>query len=129
MQDPSGRMRCKPKRSRSFVLFVCVLAVLPAFATRGVFQGLVVEGTKHEAGKYIYVAGPSGSMRRVNIQNCRVRFDAAVPAGQRVRSASEYLRDSAEVRVTAEQKQDGEWMATEIVILKLPAIDKVRLLV
>jgi len=108
---------------------VCVLAVLPAFATKGVFQGLVVEGTKHEAGRYIYVAGPSGLMRRVNIQNCRVRFDPAVPAGQRVRSASESLRDSAEVRVTAEQKQNGEWVATEIVILKLPAVDKIRLLV
>ena len=129
MQDRSGGTRCKPRLSCLFVLLVCVLAVLPAFATKGVFQGLVVEGTKHEAGRYIYVAGPSGLMRRVNIQNCRVRFDPAVPAGQRVRSASESLRDSAEVRVTAEQKQNGEWVATEIVILKLPAVDKIRLLV
>lgn len=129
MQDPSGRTRCKSRLCRLSVLFACFLAVIPAFATKGVFQGLVVEGTKHEAGKYIYVAGPSGSMRRVNIQNCRVRFDAAVPPAQRVRSASESLRDNAEVRVTAEQKQDGEWVAIEIVILKPPAIDKIRLLV
>jgi hypothetical protein len=130
MQHPSGRKRCTAKGSRFFALVLgCLLSFLPAFATKGVFQGLVVEGTKREAGKYIYVAGPSGSMRRVNIQNCRVRFDMAVPPGQRVRSALESLRNSAEVRVTAEQRQDGEWMAIEIVILKLPAIDKIRLLV
>ena len=88
-----------------------------------------MEGTKREAGKYIYVAGKTGMMRRVNIQNCRVRFDTSVPLTQRSRSASESLRESAEVRVTAEQGEDGEWIATDVVILKLPAIDKVRLLV
>ena len=65
-------------------------------------------------------------MRRVNIQGCRVHFDAAIPASQRVRSAAESLRESAQVRVTAEQRE-GEWVATDIVILKLPEIDKVRL--
>lgn len=130
MQDSSGRNRCRAKASRVFAfVFVCLLSVLPVFATKGVFQGMVVEGTKREAGKYIYVAGPSGSMRRVNIQNCRVRFDVAVPPGERIRSAAESLRDNAEVRVTAEQKQNGEWVATEIVILKPAAIDKIRLLV
>lgn len=91
------------------------------------FQGRVVEGTKREAGRYIYVAGPSGYMRRVNIQRCRVRFDSAIPASQRVRSAAESLKDSAEVRVTAEQGSDGEWVALDIVILKLSAVDQVRL--
>lgn len=101
---------------------------LPLFATRGVFQGRVVDGTKREQGKYIYVAGPTGLMRRVNIQNCRVRFDASVPLRQRVHNASESLKESAEVRVTAEQRDDGEWVATEILILKLPQVDRVRLL-
>lgn len=128
MQYWSGRERCISKASSLSVLFFCLAIALPVFATRGVFQGRVVEGTKREAGKYIYVAGPSGSMRRVNIQKCRIRFDAGVPAGQRVGSASEALRDRAEVRVTAEQKDDGEWVAIDIVILKLPTIDKIRLL-
>lgn len=129
-------MRCSSRQKRNIskalclsAPFFCLAAILPAFATRGVFQGLVVEGTKHEAGKYIYVAGPSGSMRRVNIQNCRIRFDSGVPVRQRARSAAESLRDSAEVRVTAEQKENGEWMAIDIVILKLPVVDKIRLLV
>ena len=88
----------------------------------------MVEGNKLEAGKYIYVAGPSGSLRRVNIQKCRVRFDSGVPAGERTHSASDSLRESAEIRVRAEQSQNGEWVAIEILILKLPALDKARLL-
>ena len=111
------------------LLFVVFMVTLPAFATKGVFQGRVVEGSKREAGRYIYVAGRGGYMRRVNIQKCRVIFGADVPPSQRVASASDSLKDSAEVRVTAEQGKDGEWMASEIVILKMPAVDKVRLLI
>jgi hypothetical protein len=112
---------------RISVLAVCLAAAIPLFATKGVFQGRVVEGTKHEAGKFIYVAGPSGYMRRVNIERCRVQFAAGVAASERVRSAAESLRDSAEVRVTAEQSANGEWVASDILILKLPKVDKVRL--
>lgn len=111
---------------RYLVFAWCLSLALPLFAIRGVFQGRVVEGTKREAGKYIYIAGRSGYLRRVNIENCRVRFDSGVPASQRVRSASEYLRDDAEVRITADQAQNGEWVAIEVLILKLPALDKAR---
>jgi hypothetical protein len=100
---------------------------LPLFAVRGVFQGRVVEGNKREAGKYIYIAGRSGYMRRVNIQKCQIRFDNGVPPSQRIRSAAEYLRDDAEVRITADQAENGEWVAIEVLILKLPALDKARL--
>ena len=111
------------------LLLTFVFTSLPVFATKGVFQGRVVEGTKREAGRYIYVAGRGGYMRRVNIQRCRVRFGVDVPPSQRVANASDSLKDSAEVRVTAEQGNDGEWTASEIVILKLPEVDKVRLLI
>ena len=123
--------RIRRRRWSVLALFLTVVlaGALPLFATKGVFQGLVVEGTKREAGRYIYVAGRGGSMRRVNIQKCRVRFGADVPPSQRVANASESLKDSAEVRVTAEQGNDGEWVASDIVILKLPAIDKARLLI
>ena len=112
-------------------LFVALMLFcsLPLFATKGVFQGRVVEGTKREAGKYIYVAGRSGYMRRVNIQQCHVRFDSGIPASQRVQSAAESLHESAEILVTAEEGRNGEWVASDIVILKLPKIDKVRLLI
>jgi hypothetical protein len=106
-----------------------LVVATPLFATKGIFQGRVVEGNKREAGKYIYVEGRAGLMRRVNIQNCRIHFDSTVPPAQRVRSAAESLRDSAEVRVTAEEGDNGEWVASDIVILKLPEVDKIRLLI
>lgn len=113
--------------SGSLFLAILITSALPLCATRGVFQGLVVEGSKREAGKYIYVAGPSGYMRRVNIQRCRVRFDSAIPPSQRMQTAAESLHDSAEIRVTADQRTNGEWIAVEIVILKVAEVDKVRL--
>jgi hypothetical protein len=122
-----SRIRRGYQISRLCLCLICLALALPVFATKGIFQGRVVEGTKHEAGKYIYVAGRSGYMRRVNIERCRVQFAAGVVASERVRSAAESLRDSAEVRVTAEQSANGEWVATDILILKLPAVDKVRL--
>ena len=81
---------------------------------------------------------PLGGQRRDNLHllDARVRkefrfakqqFAAGVAASGRVRSAAESLRDSAEVRVTAEQSANGEWVASDIVILKLPKIDKIRL--
>jgi hypothetical protein len=121
------RFRRSSEIFRLSALLVGITICIPLFATKGIFQGRVVEGTKHEAGKYIYIEGRPGSMRRVNIQNCRVRFDAGIPASQRVRSAAESLRESAQVRVTAEQRDSGEWVATDILILKLPEVDRVRL--
>jgi hypothetical protein len=68
-----------------------------------------------------------GKGGRGDEERCRVQFAAGVAASQRVRSAAESLKDSAEVRVTAEQSANGEWVATDILILKLPEVDKVRL--
>jgi hypothetical protein len=113
--------------TKQLSLTLCLFAALPLFATKGIFQGLVVEGTKREAGKYIYVAGKTGYLRRVNIQRCRVRFGDGVPSSQRLQSAAESLRDNAEIRVTADEDSHGEWIASDIVILKLPAVDQVRL--
>jgi hypothetical protein len=120
MRSSSSQIRRELQVFRSAVLTVCLFLSFPVFATKGVFQGMVVEGTKHEAGKYIYIAAPNGSMRRVNIQNCRVRFAPGVQGAQRGRSATESLRDNTQVRVTAEQTEKGEWIATDILILKLP---------
>lgn len=113
--------------TKQLSLALCLFAALPLFATKGIFQGLVVQGTKREAGKYIYVAGKTGYLRRVNIQRCHVRFGDAIPSSQRLQSAADSLRDNAEIRVTAEEDSHGEWIATDIVILKLSAVDQVRL--
>lgn len=117
----------RPRIVHCIAFVVFSLIALPGFATKGIFQGRVVEGTQHEAGKYIYVEAQRGYLRRVNIQKCRVVFDSGVAASQRVRNAAEALRDGAEVRVIAEQREQGDWVATEIVILKPAAIDQVQL--
>jgi hypothetical protein len=117
----------RARLTSSIALFALCLCSLPSFATKGIFQGRVVEGTKREAGKFIYVEAQRGYLRRVNIEKCRVVFDRSIAASQRVRNAAEALRDGAEVRVVAEQREQGDWVASEIVILKLAAIDQVQL--
>jgi hypothetical protein len=109
------------------LLLGCVLLVCgapSAFATLGVFQGKVVEGSKREAGTYIYVQGRNGMLRRVNIRSARVRFAEAVAPREKVAKPSEYLLEGAEVLVSAEQNNAGEWQAKEITILRLPRVQK-----
>jgi hypothetical protein len=115
-------------RALSFIgLLIIGLTCLPTFATSGIFQGRVVAGTQHEAGKYIYVEAQRGYLRRVNIQKCRIVFDRGIAASQHLRNPAEALRDGAEVRVIAEQREQGDWVASEIVVLKLAVIDQVQL--
>src|SRR5262249_36681510 len=90
-----------------------------AEGTIGIFQGLVVQGSSREAGKYIYVQGKNGNLRRVKITDATVTYADSIPVSQRIKSPVECLREHPEVRVTAEQGKDGEWKAREIVILRL----------
>jgi hypothetical protein len=110
------------------VLLVCLSLSLPCFAVRGMFQGRVIEGTQREAGKFIYIAAGAGHLRRVDVRHCHVSFAPSVPSKQRTQTALESLRDSAEVRVVADQLADGEWVAVEITIMRLPLVDQARLL-
>ena len=90
-------------------------------AVRRRFPDVIITRNEEPRGS---VASRNQIFRRVPGE---VLFGVDVPPSQRVTSASESLKDSAEVRVTAEQGKDGEWMASEIVILKLPEVDRVRL--
>src|SRR5256885_9239763 len=108
-------MGAKPSRHLVFTLLALLLTTVePALAAKGVFQGRVVEGNKREAGKYIYVSARAGYLRRVNIQKCRGRFDASIPASQKGRGASEFLRDNAEVPGTAGTSNHGGLGAVEV---------------
>jgi hypothetical protein len=105
-------------------LAACLLAValfssLGQAATQGSFRGTVVEGNKGASpSAWLYVRGRNGSIRRVDISQAAIGYDEAVPADQRKSSAREQLVVGAEVRVTAEQGNDGEWHATRVEILK-----------
>src|ERR1041385_2905124 len=95
----------------------CLLAVLlctvAQAATPGSFRGEVVEGDKGapESG-WLYVRGRNGSIRRVDISKAAIGYDEDMPADERKSSAREQLIVGAEVRVTAEQGNDGEWRAS-----------------
>src|SRR5437868_10733149 len=105
-----GHFDCRTRRKGQFlgvVLCFSFLISLPVFSITGTFQGRVVEGTKREAGKYIYVAGRGGLMRRVNIQKCRVRFGADVPPSRSEEHTSELQsRFDLVCRFLLEKKKD-----------------------
>ena len=107
--------------SHTKLILIMALSVLSAAAgIVGTFQGEVVEGGREEGRSYLYVRAQAGSMRRVDIEKARVRYDATVPNVLRGKTPVESLRNGVEVRVTAEQGGQGEWTATDILILRVP---------
>lgn len=103
----------------TYLLTAALLCSLAQAATQGSFRGTVVEGDKGAPqGEWLYVRGRNGSIRRVDISQAVIGYDETVPADQRKSSAREQLVVGAEVRVTAEQRSDGEWHATRVEIVK-----------
>ena len=86
--------------------------------TLGIFQGLVIGGSK-DAKSYIYVQGKNGNLRRVKITGARISYADSIPQSQRIKSPVECLSEHPEVKVIAEQGSDGEWMAQEVLIIRL----------
>jgi hypothetical protein len=89
-------------------------------ATPGTFRGIVITGPDHEPG-WIMVKGANGQMRRVKIASAEVVYAESVPSKERHKSPQESIIHGAEVRVTADQDEKGEWRAQRIEILKLKA--------
>ncbi len=86
--------------------------------TPGSFRGTVVEsedGTQSPG--WIYVRGRNGSIRRVDIRRAKVDYDPD-SGGEHPKNAANDLRPGTEVRVTAEQGDDGEWKASRVEVLK-----------
>jgi hypothetical protein len=108
----------------AFRFFIATTVLFSGFSvgeegTIGIFQGLVIPGSSREAGKYIYVQGRNGSLRRVKITGAKVSYADSIPLSQRIKSPIECLQEHPEVKVTAEQGGSGEWKAREIVIMRL----------
>ena len=107
------------KRAGLLLITSCLLAVFAAGAAAGSFRGTVVNGPNSGADKqWVYVQGRDGNIRRVDISNARVTYDAAVPKHVRTPKASDSIREGADVRVTASQDGNGEWKASSIEVLK-----------
>ena len=103
-----------------------VLFLLPVFlhATPGSFRGVIVRDQGATPG-FIWVKGANGMLRKVGVNGARVVYDEAIPRGDRERQPEKSMKLGAEVRVTADQDDDGEWQASKIEILKLKAAEPV----
>ena len=104
----------------SVALAIIVLLNLAIHAgTPGSFRGTIVDNPQNGAGKnWIYVQGRNGMARRVDVSHARVMYDDEVPASARLPKPEDALTAGVEVRVTAEQDDNGEWRASRVEILK-----------
>jgi hypothetical protein len=96
-----------------------MMTAMALAGTPGVFRGTLVEGPGNEKidGRWIYVKGRNGSLRRVEISKAKVTYKASVPDEKRENLPEAALKPGAVVRVTAEQDKDGEWRAEEVELL------------
>jgi hypothetical protein len=86
--------------------------------TPGTFRGVVIHGPEITPG-WMFLKSANGQVRRVGISRAQVVYSETVPAKQRQTMPALSIASGAEVRVTAEQDQDGEWRAIKIEILNL----------
>jgi hypothetical protein len=88
-----------------------------AFAgTPGMFRGIVGE-VADRGPNWIYVEGRNGAIRVVEISSAKVVYDPKVPPSQRRKIAANSVARGADVRVTGELEDGGEWRASEIEIV------------
>ena len=86
--------------------------------TPGSFRGKIVEGPHAAMEKgWIYVQARNGMVRRVEISHAQVEYDEEVPAASRPGDPRNAVKAGVEVRVTAEQDSDGEWIASRVEVL------------
>jgi hypothetical protein len=88
----------------------------------GVFQGeIVAEPYKVGKGKWLALQSRNGFVRKVEITEASVTYDEDYPEKERQQDPARGLVPYTLIRVTAEQakseKGDGDWKATEILIL------------
>jgi hypothetical protein len=110
-------------RKLALTLALAVLAVVAVTLradTPGIFRGVVIHGPEIMPG-WMFLKSTNGQVRKVGISRAEVVYSASVPAKDRQKAAAMSIATGAEVRVTAQQDEDGEWRATRIEILHLHA--------
>lgn len=98
-----------------------LLAALPLSAVDGTFRGKVIDPPSNvpAAPGWIFVQGRNKALRRVNVSHADVVFGEDVPASERRKCDSECLSPGLDVRITAKQDSNGEWLAKRVEILHL----------
>jgi hypothetical protein len=89
--------------------------------TPGTFRGTVVEAPKGDESAWIYLLGRNGQVRRVDISHSEVTYAELLPEEDRRTPPKDTLIAGAQLRVTAEQDDDGEWRAIHVEILSVAA--------
>jgi hypothetical protein len=119
----SARVRIKIRVRTALVAGILLASVVASQARiLGVFQGQIVRGPYvHNKGKWLVVQSRNGYVRKVEISRANIEYEEDFPASARRTKAEESLVEAIEVRITAERansgKGDGDWKATEILIL------------
>ncbi|MBI2677498.1 MAG: hypothetical protein HYX28_01810 [Candidatus Koribacter versatilis] len=109
-------------RRPALAIVIAALFVPAALAgTSGNFGGKVVKpaAVKNPPGKWLYITGRPGMLRRVEISNTRFEYAESVPRAARAPLPAADLKDGTLVQVTAEQDKAGEWIAQSVLILRL----------
>ena len=106
--------------SRRLLPFILAWGIA-AQATLGSFRGKIVAPPAGQAREgWVFVQGPNGSLRLVDIRKAEFTFDGDFPAPANLNPSAKLLLQGAEVRVLGEQ-QGGEWRAIRVEILHLAA--------
>lgn len=98
----------------------------------GTFGGKVVRSAAARSaedppGRWIYLQGKGGSVRRVEISAARYEYAVSIPAQARASTPADDLRQGAAIQVTAEQDENsGDWKARSILFLRLARARTVR---
>src|SRR5690348_12103302 len=106
------------RRVRLALAAALVFSLLPTLlsATPGSFRGVIVRGPEDNPG-WIWVKGANGMLRKVGVSGASVVYDKAVPHADREHQPEMSMKSGVEIRVTANQDNDGEWRASKIEIL------------
>jgi hypothetical protein len=100
-------------------LLAFFLLISTAFAADGRFVGQIVNGPDlNAAQKIVYVQGPHGASRKVDITTAKITFSPDVPRQDRESKPEAGVREGAQVRVTASQDDSGDWRASAVEIMR-----------
>ena len=108
-------------RLRTACVLLVILGWSAAFATIGSFRGKIVAAPSGQARDgWVFVQGPNGRLRLVDIRKAEFAFDEDFRAPADLSPSAKLLLQGAEVRVVGEQ-QNGEWRAMRVEIIHLAA--------
>ncbi len=105
-------MRLLLKPLAALVLFSATLLA----GTEGSFRGVIVADNVHGKKGWISVQGKNHLIRRVNVSEAEIVYDESATAAPKGNAANALIPGN-EVRVTAEQDEDGEWRARRVEVL------------